>query len=143
MSVIESMRIQIDEKKALISLDAIPDDLEIFGDKLHLANVFTNLIDNSLKYNRDQPEITFAARHEGDGILISIQDNGIGIPASKCKMIFEKFERLEDQSSRDQKGFGLGLAYVKRIIELHKGTIQLDGHVHQGSRFNLFLPKLT
>jgi len=141
--VIEEMQMQIEEKKAIVSLQHIPDAFEIIGDKQHLTNVFRNLIDNALKYSEHPPVIDISARSEKDGILISFQDNGIGIPVSKSRLIFEKFQRIQDGQLDDQKGFGLGLAYVKRIVELHKGFIQLDCAVSEGSRFNVFLPKYS
>ncbi len=140
-TVMEEMQMRIEEKKANVSFHDIPDTYEILGDKQHLMNVFRNLIENALKYSEQAPEIHISAQEEKDGILLSFQDNGIGIPASKSRMIFEKFQRIHDGQHDEQKGFGLGLAYVKRIVELHKGFIQLDCDVSQGSRFNVFLPK--
>ena len=141
--VYKEMEIQIEEKNATVQFAAIPDDVKIYGDRQHLTNVFRNLIDNALKYSPEHPEITISARDVKDGILISIQDNGIGIPASQSHLIFEKFQRLPQDQSTEQKGFGLGLAYVKRVIEMHKGFIQVDCNTQRGSRFNVFLPKLT
>jgi len=140
-SVIDDMQMQIEEKKAIVSLDQIPDTFEITGDRQHLTNAFRNLIDNALKYSVEKPVITILAREEQDGILISFQDNGIGIPASRSNQIFDKFHRIQDTQVNEQKGFGLGLAYVKRIIELHKGFIKLDCGMQQGSCFNVYLPK--
>jgi signal transduction histidine kinase len=140
-SVVEDMQMRIDEKKASVTFDPIPEGMEINGDRLHLTNVFRNLIDNALKYTSAAPVIRISAREEKDGILISIEDNGIGIPASQSQVIFEKFQRIRDGRIDDEKGFGLGLSYVKRIVELHKGFVQLDCGVEQGSRFNVFLPK--
>lgn len=137
------MEMQIDEKQGRINFDQIPGHLEIYGDKQHLTNVFRNLIDNALKYSVSQPEINITAREEKDGILISVEDNGIGIPASQSRMIFEKFQRLPNEQEAEPKGFGLGLAYVKRVVELHKGFIQVDCAISKGSRFNVFLPKLS
>lgn len=142
-AVVEEMHMQIAEKNAIVSLDQIPDAHEIYGDRQHLMNVFRNLIDNALKYTEHKPVIMISTKEEKDGILISVQDNGIGIPVSKSKLIFEKFQRIQEGSQGDQKGFGLGLAYVKRIVELHKGFIQLDCGLDHGSRFNVFLPKLS
>jgi signal transduction histidine kinase len=142
-AVVEEMHMQVAEKNAIVSLDQIPDGHEIYGDRQHLMNVFRNLIDNALKYTEHQPVIMISTKEEKDGILISVEDNGIGIPVSKSKLIFEKFQRIQEGSQGDQKGFGLGLAYVKRIVELHKGFIQLDCGMDHGSRFNVFLPKLT
>ena len=142
-SVVDEMQMQIEEKKAIVSLKQIPDGHEIYGDRQHLMNVFRNLIDNALKYTEQQPIIVISTKEEKDGILISVQDNGIGIPVSKSKLIFEKFQRIQEGQQSEQKGFGLGLAYVKRIVELHKGFIQLDCGMDHGSRFNVFLPKLS
>ena len=140
-AVIEDMHMQISERNANVLVEQMPTDYEVQGDRLHLTNVFRNLIDNALKYSGQQPEIKISAREEKDGLLISIQDNGIGIPASQSQLIFEKFQRIQDGRMDGEKGFGLGLSYVKRIVELHKGFIQLDCGVQQGSRFNVFLPK--
>jgi signal transduction histidine kinase len=140
-AVCEEMQMQIEEKNAVVSIQGLPEGYEIQGDKQHLTNAFRNLIDNALKYSDSKPEIRISAREEKDGILISVQDNGIGIPASQSRYVFEKFQRLQDGQQQDQKGFGLGLAYVKRIVELHKGFIQLDCGLTKGSRFNVFLPK--
>jgi signal transduction histidine kinase len=137
------MEMQIEEKQATLDVSSISPDLEIYGDRQHLTNVFRNLIDNALKYTQDQPQILISAREEKDGVLISVQDNGIGIPASQSRLIFEKFQQVQQDTHSPAKGFGLGLAYVKRIIELHKGFIQVDCGMDRGSRFNVFLPKLS
>ena len=142
-AVYHDMEIQIEEKKAQVNFSSIPEETEIYGDRGHLTNVFRNLIDNALKYTPENPEITISARDDKDGILISVQDNGIGIPASQTRMIFEKFHRLPQDQHTDPKGFGLGLTYVKRVIEMHKGFIQVDCALSKGSRFNVFLPKLS
>jgi two-component sensor histidine kinase len=142
-SVIDEMQMQIEEKNAHVSIAQISDGFEIYGDRQHLTNAFRNLIDNSLKYTVEQPEISITAEEDKEGILISFQDNGIGIPASRSRQIFDKFHRIQDGQLNEQKGFGLGLAYVKRIVELHKGFIQLDCGISHGSRFNVFLPKIS
>lgn len=141
-SVLDDLEIQIDQRKAAVIIDDVSEDIRIFGDKPHLVNVFRNLIENALKYAIEQPRILISAKEENDGILISIQDNGIGIPVSQREFIFEKFQRVQQGNLHEQKGFGLGLAYVKRIIELHKGFIQVDSEVNKGSRFNVYLPKM-
>jgi signal transduction histidine kinase len=142
-SICDEFEIQIEEHNAKVQLEGISDHIEIFGDKQHLTNVFRNLIDNALKYAGEQPFITISAREEKDGIVISVQDNGIGIPASQSEFIFEKFQRVPQGNLHEQKGFGLGLAYVKRIIELHKGNVNVESEVNKGCRFNVFLPKIS
>jgi two-component system phosphate regulon sensor histidine kinase PhoR len=141
-SVTDDLEIQIDQRKAEVIIEDIPDDIQIFGDKQHLVNVFRNLIENALKYATEQPKILITSKEQNEGILISIQDNGIGIPASQREYIFEKFQRVQQGNLHEQKGFGLGLSYVKRIVELHKGFIQVDSEINKGSRFNVYLPKM-
>lgn len=139
--VLSDLDIQIEEKDAIITFDTIPQDLEIFGDNQHLTNVFRNLIDNALKYATVRPVISITASESQKSVVIGVQDNGIGIPSSKSKMIFEKFQRVGQGNLHEQKGFGLGLAYVKKIVELHKGSIEVDSEVNKGSRFQVSLPK--
>lgn len=141
-TVLDEFEMQIEERKAIINLSDIPDSFEIRGDRQHLSNVFRNLIDNAIKYTADQPVISISAKAEDDQINISIQDNGIGIPPSQSRLIFEKFQRVHQGNRHEQKGFGLGLAYVKKIVELHKGSIHVDSEVNKGSLFRVYLPKV-
>lgn len=136
----EEMSIQIESRNATVKID-IPEHFEISGDRQHLTNVFRNLIDNALKYAEGQPNIAITAHEQQDGILISVQDNGVGIPASQSEFIFEKFQRIQHGNVNAQKGFGLGLAYVKKIVELHKGSVRVESEVNKGSVFNVYLPK--
>lgn len=141
-SVCKDLEMQIEQYKAEVDIDNVPETIRIFGDQQHLTNVFRNLIENALKYATNQPKITISAKEENAGILISVQDNGIGIPASQRQFIFEKFQRVQQGDLHEQKGFGLGLAYVKRIVELHKGFIKVDSEINKGSRFNVYLPNM-
>ncbi len=136
----DEMSIQIDERKAKVEIDVAP-QLQITGDRQHLTNVFRNLIDNALKYASANPVIRISAAEQNEGILISVRDNGIGIAASQTEYIFEKFQRVQHGNLHEQKGFGLGLAYVKKIVELHKGSINVDSEVNKGSCFKVYLPK--
>ena len=140
-TVLDEFEMQIEERKAIVRLSDISNSLEIRGDKQHLSNVFRNLIDNALKYAADHPVISISAVAEDEQVMISIQDNGIGIPPSQSRLIFEKFQRVHQGDRHEQKGFGLGLAYVKKIVELHKGTIHVDSEVNKGSLFRVYLPK--
>ena len=92
--------------------------------RIALKRVLTNLIENALKYNENTPEIRITAKLQSQDIVISFEDNGIGIPVSQRSLIFEKFQRVH-QTTHAFKGFGLGLAYVKNMLELHKGNIQV------------------
>lgn len=140
-SVQEDMAIQIRESQAKVQLDAMPEHLEVLGDRLHLGNVFRNLLDNALKYSGDHPDIRISAQENPKGVVVSVQDNGMGIPACQSGLIFEKFQRVSHGNLHEQKGFGLGLAYVKSMVELHQGSVRVASELNQGSRFDVFLPK--
>lgn len=139
-TLIYEMKMQIDERKANVILSDIPVDLKIHADKIHLATVFRNLIDNALKYSEEHPDIRISAMDSENGIFITIEDNGIGIPTEHNRIIFEKFQRTQQSDVHERKGFGLGLAYVKKMMELHKGFVRVKSELNKGSRFELFLP---
>jgi signal transduction histidine kinase len=136
----EEMHMQIKERQAIVRLDGVSEGLEVFGDRVHLGNVFRNLLDNALKYSNGNPGIRISAIENAKGIIVSVEDNGIGIPAGQCELIFEKFQRAGQGDLHERKGFGLGLAYVKRMVELHNGSVRVDSEVNKGSRFDVFLP---
>ena len=142
-SVQEDLAIQIEEKQATLNIHALPLNYEIYGDRQHLINAFRNLIDNALKHSGPKPEITFSAQEQNEGIILSVEDNGKGISPDQSRQIFKKFQQLPEECATGRKGFGLGLAYVKRIVELHKGFIQLNSALGKGSRFDVYLPKLS
>jgi two-component system phosphate regulon sensor histidine kinase PhoR len=141
-SVISEMKMQIDERNANIIISNIPVNLSIHADKIHLATVFRNLIDNALKYSEEHPDIRISATENDNGIFITIEDNGIGIPTENKQIIFEKFQRAQQSDVHERKGFGLGLAYVKKMMELHKGFVRVNSELNKGSRFELFLPSM-
>lgn len=113
------------EKPIRISVryEAVP---EVFADKLHIQNVFLNLIDNAIKYSGDAVSITITCRKVAEGIQVSVKDDGAGIPAEFRDFIFDKFFRVPDPGGHRIKGYGLGLSYVKAIIEKHGGSIALS-----------------
>jgi two-component system, OmpR family, phosphate regulon sensor histidine kinase PhoR len=111
---------------------------EISGDEVHLQNIFFNLFDNAIKYSDKTPEITVHTENKAHGIEITVQDNGKGIPKEAQKMIFEKFYRVPSGNVHDVKGFGLGLFYVKNMVKLHKGKIELSSTPKVGTTFTLW-----
>ena len=113
---------------------------EIKVDKVHFTNVLYNLLDNAIKYCDKKPEIAIKTKNEGNFLLLTIQDNGIGIPKEFQKRIFEKFFRVPTGNLHDVKGFGIGLNYVKSIIKAHKWKINIESRVGEGSAFVLQIP---
>ncbi len=115
------------------------------GDKLHLTNIFFNLVDNAVKYSDEKrkPEIEVKTLNEEDQIKIIISDNGIGISKDGQKKIFNKFYRVPTGNVHDVKGFGLGLSYVKRIVDEHKGHITVKSELHKGTDFIIYFPVKT
>lgn len=117
------------------------DSFQIFADQAHIKNVINNLLDNAIKYAGDQVRINIALSENGDRYTLSIQDNGIGIPKAYQKGVFDLFFRVPSGNIHNVKGFGLGLAYVKQIVQQHQGTIDLSSEEAVGSTFVIDLPK--
>ncbi len=138
--VIKDMDLQIKEKQAKVKLNIKTDDLFILGDKFHLGNAFRNLLDNALKYSNKSAQIDITVENNKDGILIHFQDNGIGISEKEQALVFKQYKRSEAFEKSNQSGFGLGLSYVKMIVEQHRGFIKVISELNKGCRFDLFLP---
>ena len=113
---------------------------EVYADDVHINNVISNLLDNAIKYCAKVPEISVYTRNKGDEIIISVIDNGIGIATKEQKLIFERFYRVSTGNLHDVKGFGLGLSYVKTVVEAHGGRILVESAEGKGSRFDIILP---
>jgi two-component system phosphate regulon sensor histidine kinase PhoR len=111
---------------------------------MHITNVIFNLMDNAVKYKRDEETMLLKVQTWNDSgkLMIAIQDNGIGIKKENLKKIFDKFYRVHTGNLHDVKGFGLGLAYVKKIVTDHKGTIRAESEVNVGTKFIIALPLL-
>ncbi len=109
-------------------------------DNVHFTNVIYNLLDNAYKYRRDAPMLNVWTRNANNGIIISVKDNGLGISKEDQKRIFEKFYRVSTGNRHDIKGFGLGLAYVKKIVEDHGGQISVESELNVGTKFDIYLP---
>jgi len=122
----------------ITDLSASPDI--VYGDAEHLTNLVHNLLDNALKYSPEKPEIKVITRNAEDGLQLIVEDNGIGMSKSVQSKIFERFYRQASGDVHDVKGFGLGLSYVKAILDAHKGNINVESEPGKGSRFTIYLP---
>lgn len=139
-SVINSFIIKIETANGIIIEELEADNPIVTVDEVHFTNVIFNLLDNALKYRRETPIITIKTWNKNNGLLISIQDNGLGITKDNIKRIFEKFYRVPTGNVHNVKGFGLGLTYVKKIVEDHDGYIKVESEVNVGTKFEIFLP---
>jgi signal transduction histidine kinase len=113
---------------------------KILADEIHITNVVNNLLDNALKYSNGNPNITLTTSDASKGILLAVKDNGIGISRDNQRRIFDQFYRVPTGNIHNVKGFGLGLCYVKKIVEEHNGKIWVDSVLGKGSSFSIYLP---
>ena len=137
-----SLRVEHTGGKIYTEIEAV--DSAIFVDEVHFQNAITNLMDNAVKYRKPDEPLNLYIRtwNEKDLLCFSIRDTGLGIKKENLKKIFDKFYRVHTGNIHDVKGFGLGLAYVKRIIDLHDGEIKCDSELGKGTEFTISLPIL-
>ncbi len=140
LNVINNFSIQIRQKKGLIIPSLHAENSLINIDVVHITNVLTNLIDNAIKYCSRDPEIYLETQNSGEYLMIAVRDNGIGISRHDQKRIFDKFYRISTGNIHSVKGFGLGLSYVKKIVEEHKGFIKIESETYEGTTFRIYLP---
>ena len=140
LEAMKNIQLQVANKggKIITQLNAGKHILQ--ADRVHLTNVVFNLLDNANKYTPQNPEIVIKTENSYSGIIISIKDNGIGISKSNQKKIFEKLYRVPTGNIHNVKGFGLGLSYVKAIVEAHGGKISLESELNKGTKFIITLP---
>lgn len=138
VSLVEQHQLKAD-KPMQITLEIEPETLTIVVDRTHFSNIISNLIDNAVKYSKERADITIRCRQTEQTVTISIADRGIGIPLDKQKHIFDKFYRVPTGNLHNVKGYGLGLFYVKSIVEKHGGTITVKSEPGKGSIFTITL----
>lgn len=138
--VVNTFRVKVESANGEINERLDATDPIAMVDNIHFTNVIYNLLDNAFKYRRDAPMLHVWTRNANGGIIISIKDNGLGISKENQKRIFEKFYRVSTGDKHDIKGFGLGLAYVKKIVEDHGGQISVESELNVGTKFDIYLP---
>lgn len=138
--VIRKISIQVEIRDGNISFYPLASDPMIVADKMHITNVINNLLDNANKYTPKKPLITVTTENVRKGIQISITDNGSGISKANQKKIFDKLYRVPTGDVHNVKGFGLGLSYVKFIVEKHHGEVSVESEPGKGSSFRIWLP---
>ena len=136
----ESFRIIVEERNGALVQEFTAENYHLKVDEFHLSNALVNLLDNANKYSPENPEIKIKTRNEGNKYVIEISDKGMGMETMNRKKIFEKFFREETGNVHNVKGQGLGLSYVKRIIELHGGQVLVESVKGKGSTFIVKLP---
>lgn len=141
--VVHNIRIQVEQKNGSVNIDLKATEPVISGDKVHLTNVFYNLLDNAIKYSKEIPEITIKSFSNKNYIILQFVDNGIGIDKQNQQKIFDKLYRVPTGNIHNIKGFGLGLSYVKIIVEKHNGKVSVQSEIGKGSTFTVQLPLNT
>ncbi len=135
--VLTNLSVQIEQKNGIVKLELEAENPEIEADEVHLTNIIYNLLDNANKYSPENPEITIRTENLGNSLKISILDKGIGMTKEQIVRIFERFYRVPTGNLHDVKGFGLGLSYVKKMVESHNGQITVESKLGEGSKFEI------
>mgnify|MGYP003290868202 CR=1 FL=1 len=143
--VVNTFALKVEKNGGTIVTQLEADDSMIYVDEMHFTNVVFNLMDNAIKYKRDDEalRLTIHTWNEHDKFCLSIQDNGVGIKKENLKRVFDRFYRVHTGNRHDVKGFGLGLAYVKKVIQDHHGSIRVESEYGVGTKFIIVLPLLN
>lgn len=142
LSTQKYMGIQLENEQGNFTVYLQAENSVIEGDKTHLTNALYNLVDNAIKYTKGKPDITIRTINNGSTLVVILTDNGIGIDKKYQKDVFTKFFRIPTGDVHNVKGFGLGLAYTKKIVDLHKGSITLESETGKGTIFTITLPNV-
>ncbi|MFY0626595.1 MAG: HAMP domain-containing histidine kinase [Reichenbachiella sp.] len=136
---VDSTKIKIEELEGEIIFSTDEDSKIIRIDSVHFSNIVNNILDNAIKYNHNKPKISIEVKSVNDFLNICISDNGIGVPDKFHALIFKKFYRIPTGNVHDVKGFGLGLFYVKTVVDAHHGSIKIES-TSDGSKFIISIP---
>lgn len=140
--VANTFQLKVEKFGGHLDIDLEATESTINADKMHFTNVLFNLLDNAVKYRREDVPLELMIRtwNSNNKLYVSVEDNGIGIKKDDSKRVFDRFYRVHTGNRHDVKGFGLGLAYVRKIIEDHKGTIKIDSELGKYTKFIICLP---
>lgn len=140
--VVENFSLQLEEKHGRVELDLKAANDLVDADEVHFSNLVNNLVDNALKYSRENvpPVVKVSSQSNGKKFWLKVEDNGIGMNRDTLKKIFERFYRAHTGNIHNVKGFGLGLSYVKTMVEAHDGDIKAESTPGKGSTFTVELP---
>ncbi|MBI9054154.1 MAG: HAMP domain-containing histidine kinase [Bacteroidales bacterium] len=139
-TLVGNIQWRLEQKNGKINLNIHLHDLKIYADKFHFNNLILNIIDNAIKYNKQEPIITISTKLLKNNVLLKIADNGIGIDEKYQKRIFKKFFRVPTGNVHNVKGFGLGLSYVRDIVKQHKWKLKLESGLNKGTIISIFIP---
>jgi two-component system phosphate regulon sensor histidine kinase PhoR len=135
-----NFEIRVTTSNGSLHTSLLAENALISGDEVHITNVIYNLLDNAEKYSKENPKIEISTENKSNWVIVQIKDYGIGISKEHLNQIFERFYRIPTGNVHNVKGFGLGLSYVKRIVEEHHGKIKVESTVGKGTRFRLYFP---
>jgi signal transduction histidine kinase len=143
--IVNTFALKVEKNGGTIVMHLDAEDAMIYADEMHITNVVFNLMDNAVKYKRDDEPLRLTVRtwNDGDKLCLSIEDNGIGIKKDNLRRVFDRFYRVHTGNLHNVKGFGLGLAYVKKVIHDHRGTIRAESEFGVGTKFIIVLPLLN
>ena len=137
----EHFMLQCKDKGVVLNCEPAAKNPVLLGDEVHILNCIVNLIDNSMKYSKEEPQILVYSKNVSKGVLIGVKDNGVGMSREAQKMVFTRFYRVTNGNIHNVKGFGLGLSYVKSIVTAHNGNIHLRSKLNKGTTIELVFPK--
>jgi two-component system phosphate regulon sensor histidine kinase PhoR len=142
--IMDNFKLQLNERQGALLLDLEATNLMVEGDEVHFTNMLSNLVDNAIKYSREDvpPVIKIGTMNYGKNIRITIEDNGIGMNKETVSRIFEKFYRAHTGNLHNVKGFGLGLSYVRTMVEAHNGKVKVESVPGKGSVFTVDIPNI-
>ena len=139
-SALNNINLQVEEKKGRLEVNLAATKDLLMADDVHFTNLISNLLDNAVKYSKDNLQIKISTQAAGSIFKVKIEDNGIGMNKETVSRIFEKFYRAHTGNLHNVKGFGLGLSYVKTMVEAHRGTIKAESIPGKSTSFLLSFP---